>query len=123
MEKVYGYDPLAGMPEEHHHHVLGAQCQLWTEYIATPAAAEYQYFPRLCAFAETVWSPPPADGGPRRYGEFRPRLAHHLGRLAALGVNFRPLDGPTQVGSASGVGRQAPDTGPAGYLTPAQPGT
>jgi hexosaminidase len=95
VEKVYGFDPVPPeLPEHRRHHVLGAQCQLWTEYVKTPARAEYQYFPRLCAFAETVWSPPPADGRPRSYAQFEPRLARHLGRLAALGVDYRPLDGP-----------------------------
>lgn len=96
VEKVYAFEPLSPrIPEGMRHHVLGAQCQLWTEYVSTPAAAEYQYFPRLCAFAETVWSPPAPDGEARSYAGFEPRLARHLGRLSALGVNYRPLDGPT----------------------------
>jgi hexosaminidase len=48
------------------------------------------YFPRACAFAEVAWSP-----AERRWAEFEPRLARHLERLDALGVNYRPLDGPT----------------------------
>ena len=96
VEKVYGFDPVPEeIPDDRRHHVLGAQCQLWTEYVATPERAEYQYFPRLCAFAETVWSPAPSGGSPRPYAEFEPRLARHLERLAALGVNYRPLEGPT----------------------------
>lgn len=99
VEKVYGFDPVpAAIPEERRHHVLGAQCALWTEYVKTPARAEYQYFPRLCAFAETVWSPPSAtgSGGPSRtFPAFESRLEHHLRRLDALDVNYRPLDGPT----------------------------
>jgi len=43
-------------------------------------------FPRLCAFAEVVW------GTATSPGEFRGRLEGHLARLAAQGVNFRPLD-------------------------------
>jgi hexosaminidase len=92
VEKVYGYDPVAKeIPADKAHHVLGAQCQLWTEYVPTPEHAEYLYFPRLCALAEAVWSPP----GERSYPEFETRLASHLERLEALGVNYRPLDGPT----------------------------
>ena len=69
--------------------VLGAQCQLWTEYVSDPLHAEYMYFPRACAFSEVVWSP--AD---REWAEFLPRLSEHLTRLDALGVNYRPLEGP-----------------------------
>lgn len=88
---AYSYDPMpASLSADAHPHVLGAQCQLWTEYVPDPAKAEYQYFPRLCAFAEAVWSAPE-----RSYEEFEPRLAAHLARLDALGVNYRPLEGPT----------------------------
>ena len=94
LEMVYRHDPVPlAVPEADRHRVLGAQCQLWTEFVATPRQAEYLYFPRLCAFAETVWSIEIPDR-PRSYGEFEERLARHLGRLAAMGVNFRPLGGP-----------------------------
>ncbi len=92
LEKVYGYEPVSPrIPEASRHHVLGAQCQLWTEYVSSAEHAEYLYFPRLCAFAEAVWSP--ASG--RSFGEFTARLPAHLERLEALGVNYRPLAGPT----------------------------
>jgi len=95
VEKVYRYDPVsAAIAPEQRHHVLGAQCQLWTEYVATPADAEYLYFPRLSAFAEAVWMTETA-ACPKSYEEFERRLVRHLQRLEALGVNYRPLDGPT----------------------------
>lgn len=82
LDKVYGFDP------EQPAGALGAQCQLWSEYLPGPAAVEYMAFPRLCAFSEAIWSPPPrAD-----FGAFRQRLAVHLRLLDALGVNYRPLD-------------------------------
>jgi hexosaminidase len=94
-EQVYGYDPVpAAIPAGRRHHVLGAQCELWTEHVATPERAEYQYFPRLSAFAEAAWMiETPAQ--PKSWAEFAPRLARHLLRLQALGVNYRPLEGPT----------------------------
>jgi hexosaminidase len=95
VEKVYLYEPVPEViPPEQRHQVIGAQCQLWTEYVATPAQAEYLYFPRLSAFAETVWTTETAAHA-KSYEEFEPRLARHLTRLAALGVNYRPLKGPT----------------------------
>jgi hexosaminidase len=94
-EKVYLHDPVpAAIPAGQRHRVLGSQCQLWTEYVATPDRAEFQYFPRLSAFAETVWMIETA-AQPKSWEEFAPRLARHLLRLQALGVNYRPLDGPT----------------------------
>lgn len=94
LEKVYLYDPVpSAVPAADRHHVLGAQCQLWTEYVATPRQAEYLYFPRLCAFAEIAWTSNSSEG-PKSYEEFEGRLGRHLGRLTAMGVNFRPLGGP-----------------------------
>ncbi len=69
-----------------HHHIRGAQVQLWTEYIATRDHLDYMAFPRLCAFAEVVW------GSATSVEAFRPRLTQHLERLRAFGVAYRPLD-------------------------------
>jgi hexosaminidase len=93
LEKVYLYDPVPkAIPAADRHRVLGAQCQLWTEYVTTPSEAEYRYFPRLCAFAEIAWTVE-SPVRPKSYEEFEGRLRQHLGRLTAMGVNFRPLEG------------------------------
>ncbi|NUT91501.1 MAG: family 20 glycosylhydrolase, partial [Saccharothrix sp.] len=75
---------------------LGAQANLWTEHLDSPRRLDYAAFPRLCAFAEVVWSPALRDPDQSRDpDEFRSRLAeHHLPRLDALGVEYRPLSGP-----------------------------
>jgi hexosaminidase len=100
VENVYGYDPLpAAIPSDRRQHVLGAQCELWTEFVTTTEHAEYMYFPRLCAFAETVWTLETATPS-RSYAEFLPRLRRHLQRLDALGVSYRPLDGPARAPGA-----------------------
>ena len=95
VERIYVHDPVpAAIPPEQRHRVLGAQCQLWTERVATPEQAEYLYFPRVSAFAEAVWITV-SGADERSYEKFEPRLARHLLRLDALGVNYRPLHGPT----------------------------
>ncbi|GAA5085316.1 hexosaminidase [Thermocatellispora tengchongensis] len=65
--------------------VLGAQCQLWTEYMPTPEHVEYMAFPRLCAFAEVAW------GTAGDFEGFLARLPAHLDRLSALGVASGPI--------------------------------
>jgi len=90
VEEVYAFDPLDQIPTEQRPLVLGTQCQLWTEYMPTTRRVQYMLFPRACAHAEVAWSSP-AD---RSWEEFAPRLAGHLERLEALGVNYRPLAGP-----------------------------
>ena len=86
------------MTEKEAAHVLGAQVNVWTEHIDTPRRLDYMVFPRLTAFAEKVWS-----SGPRDYAEFEPRLREHLHRLDAIGVEYRPLDGPLPWHTRPGV--------------------
>ncbi|MEV0632086.1 beta-N-acetylhexosaminidase [Nonomuraea wenchangensis] len=73
--------------DEERARVLGAQAQLWTERVTDPRTADYRLWPRACALAEVAWSGAAQDG-------FDGRLAEHLGRLDALGVEYRPLAGP-----------------------------
>ena len=46
----------AGLTARRRPHILGAQGNLWTEYIPTPAHAEYMTFPRIAAMAEAGWT-------------------------------------------------------------------
>ncbi|MBV6457905.1 MAG: Beta-hexosaminidase [Fimbriimonadaceae bacterium] len=89
LEKVYSYEPiLPAMTAEQARHVMGAQFQIWTEYIPDGSRVEYMAYPRGCALAEVVWSPKDQ----RNVEDFLARLPFHLDRLAAMGVNFRRLD-------------------------------
>ena len=91
LETVYGFEPIpADLEPEYVKHILGAQGQLWTEYMPTPKQVEYMAFPRMSALAEVVWTPKEL----KNYSGFLDRLATHLARLAALDVNYRPLDPP-----------------------------
>lgn len=68
--------------------VIGAQTQLWTEYVPTPEHAGYMLFPRLAAFAERVWR---GDDQSLDFADFEGRLPALLARLDALGLNYRPV--------------------------------
>ena len=87
---VYAFDPVpAGLSGSEAARIIGGQANVWTEHMESARRVDYMAFPRLCAFAERVWSSAPPD-----FGDFTDRLAGHLPRLDALGVNYRPLDGP-----------------------------
>ncbi len=88
LERTYTFDPHDGVPEGFQNMVMGGQSNLWTEYVPTTSQAEYQTYPRGSAISEALWSPMPAKGG-RDFDAFVGRLAHHLKRLEALGVNYR----------------------------------
>jgi len=99
LEDFYAYEPVpSGMPDATG--LLGTQAQVWTEHLDSVRRVDYASFPRLSAFAEVAWTP----SALRDYTEFLPRLReHHLPRLDALGVEYRPLDGPLPWQTRPGV--------------------
>jgi hexosaminidase len=86
----------ADWPAEAAQHLIGTQFQLWSEYIPDSRALDYMAFPRACALAEVAWRGAPSAWSTPDAGRppLRDRLASHLGRLAAAGVEYRPLEGP-----------------------------
>lgn len=86
LETVYAYEPVpAELTDEEAAHVLGAQANLWTEYIPTTQQAEYMLLPRLCALSEVVWSPKEL----RDDANFFSRLPAHFDYFDAMGINYR----------------------------------
>lgn len=58
LEKVYKYQPVpAKLDASKAGHVLGAQANVWTEYMAYPSKVEYMIFPRMSALSEVLWTP------------------------------------------------------------------
>ena len=101
LRDVAGFAPVpADWPPPTRERVLGTQFQVWTEYIADGRALEYMMFPRACALAEVAWSGGPSpltgddSGGAGRRPALQDRIAAHLRRLDAAGLEYRPLAGP-----------------------------
>ncbi|NMC42452.1 MAG: family 20 glycosylhydrolase, partial [candidate division Zixibacteria bacterium] len=88
LETVYAFEPMPdGLTLDEGRRILGGQGNIWTEYMPDTRQVEYMAFPRACALAEVLWSPREN----RTFPDFVSRLRHHLLRLDALGVNYRPL--------------------------------
>jgi hexosaminidase len=103
LEKVYAFEPVpAKLPAQFQSHILGAQGNVWTEYIASMKHVEYMVFPRACALAEATWSPKDS----RNWDDFTHRLQADEKRLDQLGVTYRPDGGldPSQVAAWLRVG-------------------
>src|SRR5690606_13473106 len=86
LDRVYAFEPVpAELSAAEARHILGAQANIWAEYLQTPAQIEYMMFPRLLALAEVVWSPKAA----RDWPSFVARLPSALAALDRLNVNYR----------------------------------
>ena len=86
LAKVYSFEPIpANLSAQYQPHILGAQGNLWTEYIPTVKQTQYMIFPRECAMAEVAWSPKES----RNWDDFTRRLQIHAKRLDLLNVNYR----------------------------------
>ena len=81
LQKVYSYEPVpAELNEKEAKHILGAQGNIWTEYIHTPDQVEYMAAPRLLALAEVLWTPK----GKRDESAFIHRLEQEFPKLDSL---------------------------------------
>ncbi len=88
LQKVYGFNPVPDdLSETEAKHVLGAQGNIWTEYIKTTDQVEYMAFPRMLAMSEVVWTGP-SKNKEEDYLEFIARVEPFLTRLEALDINY-----------------------------------
>ncbi|MFC5683111.1 beta-N-acetylhexosaminidase [Flavobacterium sp. MAHUQ-51] len=65
LEKIYSYEPIPKeLNKQEAKYVMGAQGNVWTEYMVNPAKVEYMIFPRLSALSEVLWSPKESKSWP-----------------------------------------------------------
>lgn len=85
VEQVYGFEPAPDLlTAEQKSYILGAQANLWTEYIADPDHVEYMLLPRLAAMCEVQWMHP--DN--KDYESFLTRLPQLVTLYDRLGYNY-----------------------------------
>ncbi len=85
LETVYGYEPIPKeLNEQQAKYVLGAQGNVWTEYMANPAKVEYMIFPRLSALSEVLWSSKTAKNWPA----FQTKIETMKKRYGMWGANY-----------------------------------
>ena len=85
LEKVYAYEPIPdALNAEEQQYILGAQANIWTEYILNEKHVEYMAEPRMAALAEVVWTPKEV----KNETEFLNRLQQHFLLLDKLNINY-----------------------------------
>lgn len=86
LEKVYSLEPTEGLTPEQASHVLGAQANVWTEYISTTKHLEYMILPRMAALSEVQWIRP----AQKDYKHFTNRISNLLDLYHRDGFNYAP---------------------------------
>jgi hexosaminidase len=85
IENVYAYEPIPKeLNEEQGKYILGAQANMWTEYMNNTNKVEYMMFPRMVALSEVLWSPKEK----RNWKDFESRLPAVLERLDKQKINY-----------------------------------
>ncbi len=85
IEKVYAWNPIPKeLDAEKGKHILGAQANLWTEYIKNTRKLEYMLFPRIAALSEVVWGKNENDN----WEAFEKRLLTQFKRYDLWKVNY-----------------------------------
>jgi hexosaminidase len=85
LESVYAYEPVPKeLKKDDAKYVMGAQANLWTEYIKHPAKVEYMIFPRLSALSEVLWSPKEK----KNWKDFEKRLQLQFKRYDLWKANY-----------------------------------
>jgi len=85
LETVYKYEPLPDqLSEDEKKYIIGAQANVWSEYMSNPAKVEHMIFPRLDALSEVLWSPQ----NKRDWDDFKTRLQTQYKRYDLMKVSY-----------------------------------
>ena len=88
VDKVYSYEPVPKeLTGDKAKYVLGAQANVWTEYMKNTNKIEYMIFPRLSALSEVLWSPKEQ----RNWSSFEKRLGTQQKRYQLWGSNYNKV--------------------------------
>jgi hexosaminidase len=84
LEKVYSYNPVpSDLDSSLHHHILGTQGNVWTEYLPNEQRVWYQVLPRMLAIAENGWT----YLDKKNLSHFLERLNTHFPYWQSMGLN------------------------------------
>lgn len=85
LERVYSFEPVPDiLKEEEQKYIIGAQANLWREYIPTYSHALYMTLPRLAALSEVQWT----SKEKKNYQSFLNRCAKLTDHYTLNGYNF-----------------------------------
>jgi hexosaminidase len=85
LSAVYSYNIIPnGLDSNNTNYIMGAQANVWTEYMPTFSQVEYMMMPRMMAISEVLWRYP----AKRDYQDFISRLKAQKDLLDRLKINY-----------------------------------
>lgn len=88
LSKVYSFNPTPeSLNQQERQYILGAQANLWTEYITTFSQLQYMLFPRALALSEVLWG----TANTENYNEFEDRVIKHTQRFDRDNINYAKI--------------------------------
>lgn len=119
IDKVYSYDPTPSvLTAEQKNYIMGAQANVWTEYMDNFGKVQYMIFPRIAALSEILWT----EKANKNWDGFEKRLPVIIKRYEKMGVqisnayyDIKPQVKPTP--SNEGVMLSLSTKAPNGWLT------
>ncbi len=102
VKKVYEYEPVpAELNAAQAKHVMGAQGNVWTEYISSVEHLEYMVLPRMPALAEVLWTP----AKNKNWEQFNQRLEVLFKGYDQKGLHYSPGNFTVNIKPASQNGK------------------
>lgn len=87
LKMVYEYNPIPKeLDSTDAKYILGAQANVWTEFIPTVSHLEYMVLPRMLALSEVLWTPKED----KNYVDFYNRLQNQFKAFGEKGYNYCP---------------------------------
>ncbi|EEF63093.1 family 20 glycosylhydrolase [Pedosphaera parvula] len=85
LSQIYAFNPVpATLPSQYGSNILGAQCNLFGEYVPSFRNVMFKMFPRVTALAEITWTPQASQS----FSNFTNRLVMEEQRYTQMGVNY-----------------------------------
>ncbi|GAA4043804.1 glycoside hydrolase family 20 protein [Flavobacterium chungnamense] len=85
VEKVYSFNPTpTSLNKNEANYILGAQGNVWTEYMEDENKVEYMIFPRMLALSEVLWG----TSNTEKYKDFQDRMIQHFQYFEENKINY-----------------------------------
>ncbi|KAK2940240.1 putative Beta-hexosaminidase subunit A2 [Blattamonas nauphoetae] len=86
LQHVYGFEPCPSSEKDENvrKHIIGGQCNVWTERLPAQSNIDYNVFPRMASMCEALWT----NKERKEYDHFQDRLNEIIKAYDVLGINY-----------------------------------